>query len=157
MLKILIIQISLLVCISSYCQIADTSANRWKMASTGKIVWQIKDNLPHNDHLEMSGRKISAVLRYQVNGDSSFSLKRTIVWPMLRTIPNNTHASFIRSFNLDLLNYININGKQIKQQKTQEISLNGLMTVKSKIDQNIEITRVLFPSATLPVFANIMI
>ncbi|MBK6962682.1 MAG: hypothetical protein IPH20_01790 [Bacteroidales bacterium] len=152
MLKILIIQISLLVCISSYCQIADTSANRWKMASTGKIVWQIKDNLPHNDHLEMSGRKISAVLRYQVNGDSSFSLNRTIVWPMLRTIPNNTHASFIRSFNLDLLNYININGKQIKQQKTQEISLNGLMTVKSKIDQNIEITRVLFPSATLPVF-----
>jgi len=71
---------------------------------------------------------------------------------MLRTIPNNTHASLIRTFNLDLPNFININGKQIKNEKTQEIALNGLMTVKSKVNQKFEITRVLFPSTTLPVF-----
>lgn len=152
MIKIVITQILFLAVISSFGQTTDTLANRWKIESTGKIVWQIKNNLPHNDHIEMSGRKISAILRYKVNADSSFSLNRTIVWPMLRTIPNNTHASFTRSFNLDLLSCININGKQIKQEKTQEIALNGLMTVKSKVNRNIEITRVLFPSTKLPVF-----
>jgi hypothetical protein len=151
-LQILITQILFLAFITSFGHVTDTSTNRWEIESTGKIIWQIKNNLPHNDHIEMSGRKISAILRYKVNGDSSFSINRTIVWPMLRTIPNNTHASFTRSFNLDLVTCININGKQIKQEKTQEIVLNGLMTVKSKANRNIEITRVLFPSTKLPVF-----
>jgi hypothetical protein len=152
MLKICLTQILLFVFVSSYSQTIDTINNRWKIESTGKIVWQIKGNLPHNDHIEMSGLKISTILHYKVNVDSSFTLDRTIVWPLLRTIPNNTHASFIRDFNLDILKFITINGRLTNEEKVQEIALNGLMTVKSKLKQNIEFKRVLYPSTTLPVF-----
>jgi hypothetical protein len=152
MLKICSTSILLCVCISTFGQTLDTSTNRWRNESIGKIVWQIKGNLPHNDHIEMSGRKISTILRYKVNGDSSFTLNRTIVWPMLRTIPNNTHASFIRSFNIDILQFITINGKPTDKETIQEITLNGLMTVKSNLKSNLELKRILYPSTTLPVF-----
>ena len=46
----------------------------------------------------MSGLKVSAVLRYGVNADGSFELNKSMIWPMLRTIPNNTHASLMRRF-----------------------------------------------------------
>lgn len=152
MLKICSIAILLFACICTFGQTLDTSTNRWSKESTGKIVWQIKGNLPHNDHIEMSGRKISTILRYKVNGDSSFTLNRTIVWPMLRTIPNNTHASFTRSFNIDILQFITINGKPTDKETVQEIALNGFMTVKSNLKPNLELKRVLYPSTTLPAF-----
>ena len=66
---------------------------RWRMNSDGSIEWFIGNHIPHDDHIEMSGKKISCVLRYGVASDSSFHATRSLVWPMLRTIPNNTHAS----------------------------------------------------------------
>src|SRR5680860_14135 len=74
---------------------ADENDNRWKINSSGSISWLIDDNVPHSDHIEMSGDSISAILRYKVDADKSFHLERKLVWPMLCTIPNNTHASFI--------------------------------------------------------------
>jgi hypothetical protein len=136
----------------SYGQVIDVASNRWSIAANENIVWKIKNNLPHNDHIEMSGQQISTVLRYKVNGDSSFTLNRTIVWPMLRTIPNNTHASFTRSINMDIVKQININGRQITKEEVDAIALNGTMIVKSKLNKIVALKRTLFPSTTLPSF-----
>lgn len=125
--------------------------NRWKLNTSGSISWITDNRLQHADHIEMSGDSISAILRYKVNADQSFQLERQLVWPMLRTIPNNTHASLIRSISEDLIGKVNVNGRPIKGEKVEEISLNGLMTVKSSADA-IGIERVLFPSTGLPAF-----
>jgi hypothetical protein len=78
---------------------------------------------------------------------------------MLRSIPNNTHASLMRVFNCDLINMININGRPIASEKVNDISLNGLITVNSvlaigdkKNITSIELTRTLFPTISLPVY-----
>jgi len=125
--------------------------NRWKINPSGSISWFIDNRLPHSDHIEMSGDSISAILRYGVNADKSFQIERQLVWPMLRTIPNNTHASLIRSFSEDLIGKISANGRLIKGEKVDEISLNGLMTVKSSAN-GIGIERVIFPSTAHPFF-----
>lgn len=125
--------------------------NRWKLNPSGSISWFIDNRLPHSDHIEMSGDSISAILRYGVNADKSFQIERQLVWPMLRTIPNNTHASLIRSFSEDLIGKISVNGRLIKGEKVDEISLHGLMTVKSSAS-GIEIERVIFPSTAHPFF-----
>lgn len=125
--------------------------NRWKINSSGSISWFIDNRLPHSDHIEMSGDSISAILRYGVNADKSFQIERQLVWPMLRTIPNNTHASLIRSFSEDLIGKISVNGRLIKGEKVDEISLNGLMSVKSSAN-GIGIERVIFPSTAHPFF-----
>ncbi len=127
--------------------------NRWGLENNGAICWKIEGNLPHRDHIEMSGKFISAIIRYGVNNDQSFYCSRDIVWPMLRTIPNNTHASLIRSFNLDLFKMVSINRKLVKEEKVTDILLDGKLTVKSKLDENLLLVRTIFPSTDLPVLA----
>jgi hypothetical protein len=126
--------------------------NRWVPSDTHAIKWTIDDRLPHTDHIEMSGRQVSAVIRYGVNADSSFSLSRDIVWPLLRTIPNNTHASLIRTFNLDPVTQLVVNKKLLQHEKVYEIVLDGKITVKSTFDGKLDLARTLFPSTTLPAF-----
>ena len=125
--------------------------NRWKLNPSGSISWIIDNRLPHTDHIEMSGDSISAILRYKVNADKSFQIERQLVWPMLRTIPNNTHASLIRSISEDLIGKVNINGRPLRGEKVDEIILNGLMTVKSSAE-GIGIERVVFTSTEHPDF-----
>ena len=128
---------------------------RWQMDEGGSITWQIKNNIPHSDHIEMSGKSISCVLRYGVASDGSFHATRSLVWPMLRTIPNNTHASLTRRFAEDAFKLITVNYKPIEAEKVYSIRLNGLLLVKSKAGNNLELTRAYFPSTTLPGYCEI--
>lgn len=128
--------------------------NRWNLTSDG-IVWNIKSGETHSDHIEMSGKKVSTVVRYKVAEDGALELCRSVVWPLLRTIPNNTHASLTRRFSIDIPSLLIINGKNPLNEKVQSISLNGLMTIISKFDPGIEIKRVLFPSYNLPAFCEL--
>lgn len=129
-----------------FCQ----TDSRWQLDDKGGIVWNIKPRDTHSDHIEMSGKKVSAVVRYKVNSDGSFEMSRNVVWPMLRTIPNNTHASLTRRFGINVPSMIMINGKFPVNEKVKSISLNGTMTVVSTFDPAVEITRIMFPSYSLP-------
>jgi len=92
--------------------------NRWVINSSGGITWNIDSRLPHYDHIEMSGEQISVVLRYGVDQEGAFALDRSFVWPMLRTIPNNTHASLMRRFGWDIVNdMIIVNTRRVIQEK----------------------------------------
>ena len=126
--------------------------NRWQLNEQGGIIWQVKDGDTHKDHIEMSGKFISTVVYYGVNSNQSFYISRDIVWPMLRTVPNNTHASLIRSFNTDLIGMVSVNKKLVQQEKVTEITLNGKITARSTLSSNLELERTLFPSTDLPVF-----
>ena len=100
----------------------------------------------------MSGKFISAVIRYGVNEDQSVYVSRDIVWPMLRTIPNNTHASLTRTFNFDLLKSLSINRKAIEKEIVTEFRLDGKLTIESTLNGNFQLTRTLFPSTDKPAF-----
>lgn len=128
---------------------------RWQMNEDGSISWIINNNIPHDDHIEMSGKKISCVFRYGVAADSSFHATRSLVWPMLRTIPNNTHASLTRQFALDAFDLVTVNYKPIKAEKVVSISLNGTLLVKSIAGNNLELTREYFPSTSWPVYCEV--
>ncbi len=119
---------------------------RWEINEDGSISWNLKDNIPHNDHFEMSGRRISAVLRYGVDDKGDFSMTRTLVWPMLRTIPNNTHASLTRTFTMDALDLVIANRKPLPPEKTISITLDGTMKVESMAGNDLQLTRQCFPS-----------
>jgi hypothetical protein len=126
--------------------------NRWYINKTGGITWQVKENETHSDHIEMSGKYISAVIRYGVKADQSLYLSRDIVWPMLRTIPNNTHASLTRTFNFDPVSLVSINKKAVISEKVVEFQLDGLLTIKSFINKEFLLVRTLFPSTGKPLF-----
>ena len=43
------------------------SQDRWTILQDGSIQWKPTRNLPHEDHVEMSGQMLSVVLRYGVD------------------------------------------------------------------------------------------
>lgn len=140
----------LFFCLNSVISFSQDS-NRWQINKEGSISWIIKDKIPHYDHLEMSGKRVSAVIRYGVESNKDFRIHRTIVWPMLRTIPNDTHASLVREFNTDIIKEINVNGRLVSREEVLEISMKGILWVKSLIGEQLELTRKIFPSTELPV------
>lgn len=139
---------TLLFCLLLAGSVSIQANNRWNINAKGGITWHITENIPHEDHIEMSGLKVSSVYRYGVNSSGAFILNRSLVWPMLRTIPNNTHASLMRRFAWDIPGMIEVNGRSITNEKVKEITLNGTMEVYSQFDNGIELKRILFPSTT---------
>jgi len=128
---------------------------RWQMKADGSISWKVGKDIPHQDHIEMSGKRISCVLRYGVNADSSFTATRSLVWPMLRTVPNNTHASLTRRFAQDGFDAATANGLPIQNEKTVSIALYGTAIVKSRARGELALTREFFPSAEKAAFCEI--
>lgn len=130
-------------------------AQRWALNAEGGITWQVRPgDAPHSDHIEMSGLQVSTVVRYGVDANGAFLLNRGMVWPLLRTIPNNTHASLMRKMGWNPLENVLVGNAQIREQ-VQSISLDGTMTVRSLFPVRggeVELTRVLFPSTSLPAF-----
>ncbi|MDR1779286.1 MAG: hypothetical protein LBR50_00965 [Tannerella sp.] len=150
-------KIFLCFCVAAMqCSLANAAdSNRWHINPEGGITWTVSDRLPHNDHIEMSGEQISVVLRYGVTADKAFTLERGLVFPMLRTVPNNTHASLMRRCGWDIKERLLINGRTPVQEKVKSISLDGMMHVVSELSGNgvtLNFSRTLFPSTISPAF-----
>ena len=128
--------------------------SRWQLADNGGIVWNVAANDSHSDHIEMSGKSVSVVLRYSIDCNGAFALNKSMVWPLLRTIPNNTHASLMRRYNWNPLDGITVNGRAMTGEKVTNISLKGILNVESQFDQGYygqwKLTRTYFPSTELP-------
>ena len=128
-------------------------AHRWSLENEGHISWNPTQTDNHHDHIEMSGKSVSVVLRYGVE-NGKFVLNKSMVWPLLRTIPNNTHASLMRRYGWDVLDMVNINGRALTAEQVESIQLKGMLKVTSNYDEGRrgqwKIIREYFPSTEQP-------
>ena len=124
--------------------------DRWTLDPSGGILWTVQPGAAHHDHIEMSGRRVSYILNYGVEADGHLTLRRQIVFPLLRTIPNDTHASLIYTFGEDAMPRLLIEGREASGESTLSIHHQGIMTVRSAYSRprKILLTRTLFPSTT---------
>ena len=95
--------------------------HRWSLENEGHIRWIPQKTESHQDHIEMSGKSVSVVLRYGVE-NGKFTLNKSMVWPLLRTIPNNTHASLMRRYGWDVLDMVSINGRALTSEQVRASS-----------------------------------
>ena len=147
-----------LLCASALFAADGPQGTRWRIAPDGNpaIEWIVREGDAHRDHLEMSGLRVSVVVRYGVDADGGFRLNRNVVWPMLRTVPNNTHASLMRRFAWDVPAMIEADGEELRGERVRRIRFDGTLTVESDWEsaggQPLSLTRVLFPSVDAPVY-----
>ena len=139
--------------------------------------WSIKEDnsielipseisLPYSDHIEMSGEQVSCVIRWNLDENGIFSEERSLVFPMLRRIPNDTHASLMYRIGTDVMSLVGINSLVPKQLSTKKVSINGKLSAVNEYGVGkhnsggargsymrpvAEVTRTIFPSTTLPV------
>ena len=127
--------------------------HRWSLENEGHIRWIPQKSEAHQDHIEMSGKSVSVVLRYGVE-NGRFTLNKSMVWPLLRTIPNNTHASLMRRYGWDVLDMVSINGRALTSEQVESIELKGILKVTSHYDEGRrgqwKIIREYFPSTEQP-------
>lgn len=121
--------------------------------------------IPYSDHIEMSGEMVSFVTRWNIDEMKNFSQERSLVFPMLRTIPNNTHASLMYRMQTDIISLLGVNGLAPVQLGVKKVSINGALQVVSQYGIGVvntgaarkrapspvvEITYTGFPSTTQP-------
>lgn len=98
---------------------------RW-VIDDGRIVWNVgKDMVPHRDHIEMTGEQVSCVLRWEIDEDMSLHMERSLVFPMLRRLPNDTHASLMHRISVDVPSLISVDGLSLENGKTSEVMIDG--------------------------------
>ena len=136
------------------CTVAFISTNAtpsWKINSKGGIEWKVeKEQLPHKDHIEMSGEQMAFVLRWGIDAQGDLELERSLVFPMLRTMPNNTHASLMHRFATDVLSLVSVNGRSMQNEDTRLVEIDGMFRSISAFSSGIEVERIIFPSVDKP-------
>lgn len=141
--------------------------DRWRMSDTDNAIELIPGQAVA-DHIEMSGEMMSAVLRWGVDGQNAFFCERSLVFPMLRTVPNDTHASLMHRVNVDIPSLLSVNGLSLRFENVQDLWIDGHLGVRSLFSvgraniglgtgtapkPSVELTRRIFPSADKPLLA----
>ena len=139
--------ISLALCLSLTSS-AQNKKDFWQLNDRGGITWTF-DNRSHNDHIEMAGKRMAVVLRYGIQG-GNFVCNRGMVWPMLRTLPNDTHASLQRRIDWNPLLAVNIRQRNIDHMRVRYISLeDGVLTATYHM-HGLEVKHEIAPSTEKP-------
>ncbi len=121
----------------------------WTMNDEGGITWTF-DGRAHEDHIELSGKRVSVVLRYGLDARGHLSLSRGMVWPMLRTLPNDTHGNLQRQLAWNPLEAVNIRRDMVAvEERVKSISLRGMMKIQAGC-YGLDITHTIAPSPELP-------
>jgi len=138
--------------------------DRWSIQSNGSISWQTNEGLPHSDHIEMSGEKVSLWLDYRVDTAGITKIIRKVVFPTFRMLPDETRSHITYTFQDNELPQIYINNKLLKidvskrEQKgsyafvSKSINHYGIMRIMATAgkSEEVKIERSLFPSVDQP-------
>ncbi len=128
------------------------SSHRWHTDHLGRIHWDIEpdETLPHQDHMAMSGRSVDLILEWEVDAGGSFQATRVVRWPMLRTLPDDTHASLSRELNDGMDPRPLVDGQPLSGGAVQQVLIHGLMTVSSDHREGVWTEQTIFPSPHSP-------
>ena len=134
--------------------------DRWTIQPDGSIEWKIDNRLPHKDHIEMSGEKVSLWMQYGVDTSGAGSYVRTLVFPTHRLLPQRTVSHMTYDVTDRDLPRFFINDHLLKAgvfnaavtadqpEKVIRIRHKGIMEVESEIgrDRSIALKRSFYPS-----------
>ncbi len=127
----------------------------WKLVDEKSIVWDVtKENrLPHKDNIEMSGRKVSAILYYEVDSLRNLSISRDVIFPQLRTYTNSNEpdwkkyrAYFRRTTNDDIGPSIKLEDKLLIPSKIDSVKISGKLTFYCTPVNGIRVVKTFYPS-----------
>lgn len=126
--------------------------NRWQVNGNHAVQWNTeKGELPYYDHIEMSGLRTSVVYYWGVDEGKHFSMDRHLVFPLLRTIPNDTHASWMPQCDVDFLKGMTANKHSISQSLVKAVTIDGVLHILGTARGDgidFELTQEYFPSTT---------
>src|SRR5215208_1818910 len=127
---------------------AASAQTRWKLDADGRIRWEGEQGQAHQDHIEMSGRRVSVIVTYGVDEKGKLRLSRQVVFPMLRFAPNKTRDHLSLVFGDDATPRVLLNRAPPRGEVVTAFRQRGIMRVESLLgrDREVLLTRTIFPS-----------
>jgi hypothetical protein len=126
---------------------------RWRLDADGAgITWAVEQGQAHQDHIEMSGRRVSVIVTYGVDERGKLALSRHVVFPMLRFAPNKTRDHLALVFADDASPRVLLNRALPRSEFVASVNHRGVMRVESVMgrDKELTLTRTIFPSVDKP-------
>ncbi len=114
--------------------------------SDDSIIWTPEKGVSHYDDIEMSGLYADYIVKYGVNEDGTLHISQKCYFPTLRTIPNDTHATFCFSLTDKEHPCFIIDGDPVAEYP-YEFVLDGTLTVRSNTDKGFKTVRRFFPAS----------
>ena len=164
--KLLLVSLIASAQLIGYAQqiILPQQTSRWSIQADGSINWIIKNNLPHNDHIEMSGEKVSLWVGYTIEKEGTSKIIRTLVFPTYRMLPDDTRSHISYTFYDNQLPRFYIDNKLMnigtfsKEDdsnmafRVTSINQHGIMRIAAEMGSPalVKIERSLFPSVDKP-------
>jgi hypothetical protein len=122
--------------------------DRWRLGEERGIVWDVAADrrLPHDDHVEMSGQKVSVILHYGADAGRNLKLQREVIWPMLRTKPRDVRGYLRRTYGPEVQPQLRADGRAVTPGPLARITFDGRLGIQHQPQGSLEISRTLFPS-----------
>ncbi len=144
-----------------YGQDTDVKMSAWKITNT-KSITNTPDliNLPLEDNIEMSGRKVSAIITYKIDKEKNLQIERQVFFPQLRTFLKSTdpdwyiYRSYLKdTYKDDIAPQIVCSEKIFVPGAIQKIAIDGILQfVHQDSKDGLQLTRTLFPSPEERIF-----
>lgn len=121
---------------------------RWILGGGMTTVWPVATDarLPHGDFIEQGGLRCGQVVDYHVDDKRRLSMKRGVVWPCLRIIPNDTTGSLIRHFGSEAEPAVSVDSSPLGPVVVERVLLDGTLTIDGRAGVDLAVTRCTFPS-----------
>lgn len=129
----------------------------WKISPLqDAIVWDVTDrgNLPHADDIEMSGERISSIIRYAVDRRNYLTVNRDIIFPQLRRLISTSepewqiYRAYLRKNFDDAFIPTIVYKDVVLHPKLDSVRIDGKLNFFHSPLEGIKIERSLFPSTT---------
>lgn len=138
-----------------------TETIHWTIKDPHTIEWEVSNdlNLPHADHIEMSGKRISSIIQYKVDAQKKLSITRQLIFPQLRTYIKTSDLGWQRyraylqeDFSEQFFPTISLEGKQLDPGPLNSATINGAICFTHTASKGIVLHRTLFPSMSERMF-----
>lgn len=116
----------------------------WTIQNNG-ICRDVKKGQCHRDDIEMSGLYCDGIISYGVDEQDRLVLQHDLYFPTLRTIPNNTHATYCVSIKKEQMPRLISCGCPLEEYPLR-FFFDGILTIESRTEQGVFIKRMLLPS-----------
>lgn len=138
--------------------------DRWSIKPDGSILWDLRKNFPHTDHIEMAGEKVAIWIEYGIDSVKTAKISRTLVFPTFRMLPDATRSHISYTFQDQELPRFYINKRlldfgTVKSGKSgnlgfevNSISHKGIMRINAEAGNSklVTIARSFYPSTDQP-------
>lgn len=116
----------------------------WKLRDKC-LIWEPAEGQVHRDDLEMSGPYADYIVSYGIEKDGGLYLAKSCYFPTLRTIPNNTHATYHFDVSYRQSPRLVKNGVPVKEFPVKFV-LDGTLQIFCRTDAGVALRHRFYPA-----------